>query len=701
MTAEGSAPTSVLLVGLDGFGRQHLLNLQRLAASGKARLIAGASYSDPGPEVRGDIPVHRTLTEAREAGHRPDVVIVSTPINTHRDLALEALEMGADVLLEKPPTATFAQYEELLDAADRLGRRIQVGFQSLGSHALPALEELLAAPHAPGAIGQLRAVGATGLWLRREAYYARAPWAGRRVLDGVQVVDGVITNPLAHAVRTALHIAGARDADDVAQLGTELLHAHQIEADDTSTVSLRTTEGIPVTAALTLCAPEDHRPPWVTIYGTEGHAVLYYTEDRLEITPNREAPFNAGEAGKPRTLEFERSDLLENLIDVRTGEAERLLSPLRESGAFMRVLEAVRTAEDPAQIGEEHVEQVDSGPERHPVIPHIEDYAARAVKAPSTFSSLGAPWAAPAATSGSLALPGADAGEAQTVAELRTGDDISPTDSPRPFLDRVRTRGGVLVSDQQPLDHTWHLGVGVALQDVDGTNFWGGRTYTREDGRYIWRDDHGRIVIRAQQLDDDAHSQRLAQQLAWIDRTGATLLQEDREVTVTGRDERSWMLDFRFALAPAVDREVSLGSPGSNGRAGGGYGGFFWRLPALREAEIFTAQASGEEDVHGSVSDWLAISGRFDTAQIAPHLGAGEATLVLASADEDPWFVRYSGYPGIGRSLAWDAPVMARPGEPVARRVRAVVVDGLLDRAEAAALGSRLSAELTATRVSR
>ncbi|GAA1175258.1 DUF6807 family protein [Nesterenkonia xinjiangensis] len=691
MTAEGTTPTSVLLVGLDGFGRQHLRNLRRLSELGRARLIAGASYSDPGPEVRGDIPVHKTLAEAREAGHRPDVVIISTPINTHHDLALEALAMGADVLLEKPPTATFAQFEDLLAAAERAGRRVQVGFQSIGSHALPALEELLSTPEAPGGIGELRAVGATGLWLRREAYYARAPWAGRRVLDGVQVVDGVVTNPLAHAVRTALHIAGARDTDDVAGLATELHHAHRIEADDTSIVSLRTTAGIPVTAALTLCAPEDHRPPWVTIYGTEGQAQLYYTEDRLEITPNREAPFNAGEAGRPRTVEFARTDLLENLLDVREGRAEALLSPLREAGAFMRVLEAVRTAEDPAPIEERHVQQVDSGPERHPVIPHIEDYLARAVKAPSTFSSLGAPWAASAAASGELSLPGGP-----TIAQLRTGEDISPTDSPRPFLDQVRTRAGVVVTDQQPLDHTWHLGVNVALQDVDGTNFWGGRTYVRSAGRYIWRDDHGRILTRAEQIDDVDDGQRLTQQLEWLDRSGEALLREERTVTVTARDESAWELDVAFALTPAVERPVSLGSPGSNGRVGGGYGGFFWRLPALADAQIFTAEASGEEAVHGSVSDWLAVSGRFGSVH-----GPGDATLVLVSTDEDPWFVRHAGYPGVGMSLAWDSPVLAAPDEPVARRVRVAVVDGLLDRAEAAALGSGLSAELTATRISR
>lgn len=704
-----SETTSVLLIGLDGFGRQHLLNLQRLQQAGpdgapKAELIAGVSLSDPGPEVRGDVPVYETLSEAQQDGHAPDVVIVSTPISTHCDLATEALGMGADVLLEKPPTATLAQYEALLAEANRAGRRVQVGFQSIGSHALDALDELLTggSEGAAGRIGELRAVGATGLWLRTESYYERAPWAGRRELDGVQVVDGVVTNPLAHAVKTALHIAGAKRLEDVAELDTELHHAHTIEADDTSIVRLRTEDGIPVTAALTLCAPEQ-QDPWITVSGTEGEAILYYTRDELVIRPNREAPGN--EDAEPETLHFERTNLLENLIDVRSGESRRLLSPLEDHGAFMRVLEAVRTAEPPAQIGEEHLEHAGEGGERHPIIPHIEEHLARAVKAaPSSFSSLGAPWAAEPAVSGQLEVlrggtgsstDGGEDGERRTpVAALRTGEDISPTDSPRPFLDEVRTLGGVVVSDQQPLDHTWHLGVGVALQDVNGTNFWGGRTYTREARRYIWREDHGHIETREQTLTDGDGGQQLVQELDWIDAGGEALLRERREVSVAAASgsQNTWMMDVTFELTPAREETVSLGSPGSNGREKGGYGGFFWRLPAVQDALILTAEAEGEEQTHGSVTDWLAVTGEF--APLPTRAGrGGPATLILLrggasgpgvlggeAPNPDPWFVRYSGYPGIGMSLAWDTPVKAGPGETVERNLRAVVVDGRLSR---------------------
>ncbi len=672
---EGAA--KVLLIGLDGFGRQHLLNLSRLAKLGKAQLIAGVSLSDPGPEVRGDIPVYATLAEAWDAGHRPDIVIVSTPINTHYELAVEALRMDADVLLEKPPTATLEQYERLLSESDRVGRYVQVGFQSLGSGALPALRDMLNKPG--GNIGELRAVGATGLWLRTESYYARAAWAGHRTLDGVHVVDGVVTNPLAHAVKTALHIAGAKRLGDVAELRTELHHAHRIEADDTSIVQLRTSTGIPVTAALTLCAAEQ-QDPWITIDGTEGQAVLYYTRDELVVTPNAQRPG----AGEPQRRTFGRTDLLENLIDFQSGTAKTLLSPLEDHGAFMKVLETVRTAAEPATIGALHLDYAGSGPDRHPIIPHIEEYLARAVKAaPSSFSSLGAPWAAQPAQSGTLSVKSADGGS-HRVANMRTGEDISPTDSPRPFLDQITTLGGVVVTDQQPLDHTWHLGVGVALQDVNGSNFWGGRTYTREAGRYIWRNDHGRILITGEDVTAEGSGQRLAQSLSWIAADGEPILAEQRTYRVGRADDSAatprWDLALTFQLTAARNEPVSLGSPGSNGRANGGYGGFFWRLPPMTDGHIFTAEAEGEEAVHGTTTEWLAVSGDFAPLP-SRHGHGGPATLILQrhyDTSPDPWFVRYDSYPGVGLSLAWDEPVVLHPGQTLKRGVRVAVLDGRL-----------------------
>jgi hypothetical protein len=514
-----------------------------------------------------------------------------------------------------------------------------VGFQSLGSHALPAIRDAVAA----GEIGTVLGISATGQWLRTQAYFKRSRWAGKRSLDGVDVVDGVATNALAHAVATGLSLAGARTLADVASVETDLYRANQTESDDTSVLRVRTAQGTTLLCALTLCAPEQ-LDPTVTVHGTLGDITLSYTRDEVVITTPE------GE----RREAYARTDLLENLLEARATGAP-LLCALEDTGAFTAVLQ--------------YISWEGGGDDAHPVVQGITDLMARAVKAQATFAELGAPWARALPPARTFTVDG------HPVADYRDGSHIRAVSSPRPYLHPVRTLAGAVVTDHQPLDHVWHLGVGVALQDVDGVNFWGGRTYTREAGQYVWRPDHGSIVstgTMAEQNDAvDGREGRLQENLSWNGPDGTPILMEERSWAWTGVAPSIWRLSLDFALSPAGDRPVSLGSPGSNGRFEGGYGGFFWRLPHCGDAAVWTPAGAGESQTHGSVTRWLAWSGKFD---------GGPATLVFVApqGSTDPWFVRVDGYPGVGQSLAWDTPVIARPGSPVRRSITVFVADGTL-----------------------
>jgi predicted dehydrogenase len=386
--ARGAAPTpagglaaKVALVGVHGFGTHHLRNLERLQAAGVVDLVAVA---DPHPPAPGSVPgtthVYPGLWELLAETSGLDLIIVATPIQTHAPLGLAALATAADLYLEKPPVASLADFNRLRDAAAGSGRSVQIGFQSLGSHALTAIEKLLA----DGTIGTLQGISATGRWVRDRAYYKRSRWAGKRTIDGVDVVDGVATNPLAHAVATALRIAGARTTADIASLETELYRANRIESDDTSVIRIRTSAGLPITCALTLCATESVEP-YVTLQGSEGTAVFHYTEDRLTV-----------ETAAGRTEEvFGRDDLTENLLaHRRTGTP--LISPLLDSGAFMLVLEAIRTAPLPAPIDARFVRWEGEDDAARAVLVDIEEALERSAGQHLTFSELGLPWASSA-----------------------------------------------------------------------------------------------------------------------------------------------------------------------------------------------------------------------------------------------------------------------------------------------------------------
>lgn len=666
--ATASTHARIALVGVHGFGAHHLRNLETLSAQGMVELVAVA---DPNPPAAGALPdttvVHANLDELLAGNHHPDVIIVATPIQTHAPLALSVLASEADLYLEKPPVASMADFLRLQEAASAAGRSVQIGFQSLGSHALAALEKLANGEAAEGLpfIGTLKGISATGRWVRDRAYYKRSRWAGKRNLDGVDVVDGVATNPLAHAIATALRIAGARQAEDLASVETDLYRANDIEADDTSVIRMKTVDGLPITCALTLCATESVEP-YVTLHGTEGTAVFHYTEDRVTVRT---------EAGETAHL-FGREDLTENLLQHLSAGVP-LLSPLDHSGAFMRVLEAIRTAEAPALIPTEFVTWVGAGDQAHAVIPDIEDILERATRAHATFSELGLPWARPnSAGTEALFAPDDQHGHNAATAILRTGTGLDTALSPRPYLHPVTTQSGVVVTDHLASDHVWHLGAGFALQDVNGSNFWGGRSYRRTAGKYLDLKDHGRIEVAGVTREAD----QTTLDLDWFGADGSLLLQERRTLERTFSSPRTWRLEVQTRLTAVVD--VSLGSPGSHGANGSGYGGFFWRLPVNASPRVFSSTAEGEPAVHGSVSPWLAWSGEFD---------GRPATLVFGSPSEseDPWFVRCSGYPAVGSALAWDTAVELAAGTSLTRSNTVWISDGILDEQEIEALVAR------------
>ena len=72
-----------------------------------------------------------------------------------------------------------------------------------------------------------------------------------------------------------------------------------------------------------------------------------------------------------------------------------LYCPLAATGGFTRVVEAVRTAKDPAAIPAGLVRWEGEGLERHPVVLNVEQWIDRASDELALFSELGAPWSIP------------------------------------------------------------------------------------------------------------------------------------------------------------------------------------------------------------------------------------------------------------------------------------------------------------------
>ncbi|MET7455611.1 Gfo/Idh/MocA family oxidoreductase [Streptomyces sp. NPDC005574] len=370
----------VVLAGARGHGRWHLDNIRRLQDKGIVEL---AGVCELTPLAPGELPDGLgTPEQSADFGGLLDstgarIAVICTPIPTHTDLALTAARRGVHLLLEKPPAPSYAEFRRMADGVAEAGVACQIGFQSLGSHAVPAIRGLIA----QGAIGEPVGIGGAGAWARAEEYYRRAPWAGRRRMNGADVIDGVLTNPLAHAVATALALGGAPHAEDVTGVETELLRANDIESDDTSCVRVTTATGRRITVAATLCA-ENPGEPYVVVHGTSGRITFWYKQDRVLL--------QRADHG-PEESVYGRTDLLENLVDHLTDGAGLLVAP-DETGAFMKVVEAVRRSPDPAPLPATAWHLLPG--ENRRVVPGIDGLVAAAADTLALYSELGAPWAA-------------------------------------------------------------------------------------------------------------------------------------------------------------------------------------------------------------------------------------------------------------------------------------------------------------------
>ncbi|GID92379.1 Gfo/Idh/MocA family protein [Amorphoplanes digitatis] len=380
----------VALVGANGHGRSHRRRIAELEAAGVLRLVA---LADVRP-IDGDPPVPpgvAVFTDHRELlATRPDVVVICTPPHTHLAIALDALDAGCDLLLEKPPVPTRAAHAVLAAAAAEAGRSCQVGFQALGSLAARHLFDAVGA----GVLGDLSAVTTVASWRRDDAYYARAPWSGRRTVAGRPVLDGALVNPLAHAVMQSLAVAAAAGAGEPVLLEAERYRTRDIEVDDTAFARITFRGGLRLMAAVTL-AGEEFIPGEVVVTGAAGRAVLEYPTDRL-VMPGPAAPPG-------------RVDLLENLIAHRRDPAGTpLVAPLVRTADFTTVVEALTGPGVPAPhlIDDAHVTSAGAPPGRVRVIGGINAVLREAAETMRLPAESGVAWAVPAFTESLLQTTG-------------------------------------------------------------------------------------------------------------------------------------------------------------------------------------------------------------------------------------------------------------------------------------------------------
>ena len=155
MDAGLSKPVTVMIIGAGGRGRTYARYAEKFPQSMKVVGVA-----DLNPHRRKEMAKKHNIPVENQFGHfndalskakLADAVVIATPDNLHYEPCMKALELGYDVLLEKPVAPTEKECRAILKQAHKYNRIVAVCHVLRYAPYFVALKEVLAS----GAIGDI------------------------------------------------------------------------------------------------------------------------------------------------------------------------------------------------------------------------------------------------------------------------------------------------------------------------------------------------------------------------------------------------------------------------------------------------------------------------------------------------------------------------------------------------------------------
>ncbi len=279
---EDHKPVDIALVAIGGYGLVYLSGLLDNPKQANFR-INGVIDPMPEsckrfPEVQAlNVPIYDTLEEFY-LHHRTDLVLISSPIHLHCPHTCLALQNGSTVLCEKPLGATIQEAGKMIEARDRYGKQVGIGYQWSFNSAILNLKKDIQA----GYFGAPKRFKTITLWPRDETYYRRNNWAGKkRDANGNWILDSPINNAMAHYLHNMFYVLGnARETSAKPEwVIAELYRANEIENFDTAALRCMTDNGVELLFYVSHAIEENYGP--IFSYEFEQATIRYDLQDPI------------------------------------------------------------------------------------------------------------------------------------------------------------------------------------------------------------------------------------------------------------------------------------------------------------------------------------------------------------------------------------------------------------------------------------
>lgn len=251
-----NSPLNFALVGCGNIATEHATQIMRVG-----KLIAVADIDTNKAQQFGEqygVPFFETAAAMYAIIKKNDVVVIATPNGLHASQAIEAMEAGYHVLVEKPVALTTADVDLLQVVSVKTGKQLFLVMQNRFNLPVKIIHELMQQQ----ALGEIKKVQVNCFWHRPASYYANS-WHGTMALDG-----GTLFTQFSHFIDLLCWLFGT--VDTVQAQFNNTAHQGLIEFEDEGKVEILFHSGVHATMNYSVNEPIANKEGSITIYTTKG-----------------------------------------------------------------------------------------------------------------------------------------------------------------------------------------------------------------------------------------------------------------------------------------------------------------------------------------------------------------------------------------------------------------------------------------------
>ena len=174
-----SSKIKFAVVGCGHIGKRHAEMIDRNEDTELTAIVDIKSKEELDIE-KYQVPFFHSLEALLEADLKPDVINIATPNGLHASQALQCLEAGVHVVIEKPFALNTTDADVVIAKAKQVNKNVFVVAQNRYSPPVIWLKEILESKK----LGKIFLVQVNCFWNRDERYYKPGSWHGTQNMDG-------------------------------------------------------------------------------------------------------------------------------------------------------------------------------------------------------------------------------------------------------------------------------------------------------------------------------------------------------------------------------------------------------------------------------------------------------------------------------------------------------------------------------------